>query len=104
MVGEKRERDEGEGGEGRSEECECSGHRRDELVLQEFLGGEIVEERCLAGAEHVSGGVVGAEVDGAGADGGAKAEAGGELHDEEAGEVELEAFWCEVHRGGSAGG
>jgi hypothetical protein len=25
------------------------------------------------------------------------------LEDEERPEVELEAFWCEVHRGGSAG-
>lgn len=101
-VGDEREWSEGQRGEGRSEEGERGGHRGDELVLEEFFGGEIVEERGLAGAQHVAGGVVDAEIDGARLNGGAEAEARGQLHDDETGEVELEAFSGEKHRVGSA--
>ena len=96
------EQGEGQGGEGWGEEGERDGFRSDKNALEALLGGVVVKEAGLAGAEHGTGGVVAAEVDGAGANGGSEAEADEDFEDEECPEVELEAFWCEVHRGGSA--
>ncbi len=97
-IRDQRERGKRQRSERRSKERERCGHRCDELVLEEFLGREIVQERRLPGAEHVAGGVVDPEIDRAGAHRGAEAETGGDLHQEQAGEVELEAFSGEKHR------
>ena len=103
MVRREGEQGEGQSGEGRGEEEQGELRGGDEGVLEALLGGVVVEERGVVGPEHVAGGVVTAEVDGPGPDGGAEAEADDDLEDEERPEVELETFWCEIHRVGSAG-
>ena len=74
-VGREGEQREGKRGEGRGEEEQRELRGGDEGVLEALLRGVVVEEVGVVGAEHVAGGVVAAEVDGAGADGGAEAEA-----------------------------
>jgi len=67
--------------------------------LEVLLGGVDVEVVGLAGAEHVAGGVEGAEVDVAARDDGDAGDERAELEREESDEVELEAFLGEKHRG-----
>lgn len=98
-----RERHEGKRGYGRCEEGQRTGCGCDHSVLDALLDGVDVQMCGISGAEHVAGGVVGAEVSGAVTDGIAKAGTDDDLENEKSTEVELEAFGGEVCRPGICG-
>src|SRR6202020_1169484 len=97
--------DEEERREGRAHHGEGAWVGTDEGGLEALLGGVLVEEAGLVGAEHVAGGVEAAEVDVVAAGSVQDDESpdeGHELEGKQSEEVELEAFCGEKHRGGSA--